>query len=555
MGLYYRLDHKKNTSLQDKKEEVRVVIDYYYNGKRTKITTGVSCLVKDWDKNWRKKTSKNPIKTTDKNHREKNLLIRNKLDEVNGIVLTIQKQDKEPVVELVKSYLRKERKEKKDETQKDLHFLPLFVEYEKWIKGEYNPQRDSTKRGVMSSIKQIIEYTSQYQKKNSTLLFPDEIDRDWIYGFIKWSYEVKGLKPTTINKRIKVLSNFSSWSKEKYNTTFQIRKPKNVFLGNDENIDIVFLKRDEVIKLHKYNKFDCTNEEHEKVLSKEKRLSYIYDRWERKDGKERVVKYTTFEVYKDMLMFLCNVGCRWGDMLKMKVGDLVYEDNKIDNSVGYKRGMITYYMEKIRIQRTPVKVPRNKLVYEIWSKYSNGKHGHHYLFPRTNMGNGISNNKFNKYIKDVCRIVGLDRKIKSQDYDLVGTIQNEEYLPLWNLVSSHTGRRTFVWEQVQRGIPTRVIMSMTGHRSRKVFDMYNEVLENEKTLVNDDLFLDYEEDSKTSTRTKKTKEPQQEPIEEIKSVKLTKEQERKIGKLKTLLDLGEIDKDDYLTLLEKYLSE
>ena len=555
MGLYYRLDHKKNTSLQDKKEEVRVVIDYYYNGKRTKITTGVSCLVKDWDKNWRKKTSKNPIKTTDKNHREKNLLIRNKLDEVNGIVLTIQKQDKEPIVELVKSYLRKERKEKKDETQKDLHFLPLFVEYEKWIKGEYNPQRDSTKRGVMSSIKQIIEYTSQYQKKNSTLLFPDEIDRDWIYGFIKWSYEVKGLKPTTINKRIKVLSNFSSWSKEKYNTTFQIRKPKNVFLGNDENIDIVFLKRDEVIKLHKYNKFDCTNEEHEKVLSKEKRLSYIYDRWERKDGKERVVKYTTFEVYKDMLMFLCNVGCRWGDMLKMKVGDLVYEDNKIDNSVGYKRGMITYYMEKIRIQRTPVKVPRNKLVYEIWSKYSNGKHGHHYLFPRTNMGNGISNNKFNKYIKDVCRIVGLDRKIKSQDYDLVGTIQNEEYLPLWNLVSSHTGRRTFVWEQVQRGIPTRVIMSMTGHRSRKVFDMYYEVLENEKTLVNDDLFLDYEEDSKTSTRTKKTKEPQQEPIEEIKSVKLTKEQERKIGKLKTLLDLGEIDKDDYLTLLEKYLSE
>ena len=97
MGLYYRLDHKKNTSLQDKKEEVSVVIDYYYNGKRTKITTGVSCLVKDWDKNWRKKTSKNPIKSTDTDHRSKNLLIKNKLDEVNGVVLTIQKQDKEPI--------------------------------------------------------------------------------------------------------------------------------------------------------------------------------------------------------------------------------------------------------------------------------------------------------------------------------------------------------------------------------------------------------------------------------------------------------------------------
>jgi hypothetical protein len=70
MGLYYRLDYKKNTSQQFNNEEVRVVIDYYYNGKRTKITTNVSCLVKDWDKKWRDKTSKNPIKTTDKNQKE-----------------------------------------------------------------------------------------------------------------------------------------------------------------------------------------------------------------------------------------------------------------------------------------------------------------------------------------------------------------------------------------------------------------------------------------------------------------------------------------------------
>jgi hypothetical protein len=59
MGLYYRLDYKKNTSQQFNNEEVRVVIDYYYNGKRTKITTNVSCLVKDWDKNGETK----PLKT------------------------------------------------------------------------------------------------------------------------------------------------------------------------------------------------------------------------------------------------------------------------------------------------------------------------------------------------------------------------------------------------------------------------------------------------------------------------------------------------------------
>ena len=544
MGLYYRLDYKKNTSQQFNNEEVRVVIDYYYNGKRTKITTNVSCLVKDWDKKWRDKTSKNPIKTTDKNHREKNLLIRNKLDEINGIVLAIQKQDKEPIVELVKTYLRKERKKKKDKTQKDVQFLPLFVEYEKWIKGEYNPQRESTKRGVMSSIKQIIEYTNQYQNKNNTLLFPDEIDRDWVYGYIKWSYDIKGLKPSTINKRIKVLSSFSTWSKEKYNTSFQIRKPKNVYLGNDENLDIIFLKRDEVIKLHRYDKFCSTNADHEKILTKEKRLSYIVDKWKRNNGKERGVKYTTFEVYKDMLLFLSNVGCRWGDMIKMKVGDIVYDD-KTDSVLGYKRGMITFYMEKIRQQREPVKVPRNRLVYEIWKKYSNGKHGQHYLFPRTELGNSISNNKFNKYIKDVCRIIGLNREINQRDWDLVGTIEKTERLPLWSLVSSHIGRRTFVREQIERGVPTRIIQSMTGHKSRKVFDMYYEVLDKEKTLVNDDLFLDYKENNTTPSKTS-IKKPQQ----KIPSP-FSKEQKDKIEKLKYSLDEGWIDQNKFDELFQK----
>jgi hypothetical protein len=34
-----------------------------------------------------------------------------------------------------------------------------------------------------------------------------------------------------------------------------------------------------------------------------------------------------------MLLFLSNVGYRSGDMIKMKVEDIVYEDNKIDESI------------------------------------------------------------------------------------------------------------------------------------------------------------------------------------------------------------------------------
>ena len=86
---------------------------------------------------------------------------------------------------------------------------------------------------------------------------------------------------------------------------------------------------------------------------------------------------------------------------------------------------------------------------------------------------------------------------------MVGTIEKTERLPLWSLVSSHIGRRTFVREQIERGVPTRIIQSMTGHKSRKVFDMYYEVLDKEKTLVNDDLFLDYKENNTPSKTSKK----------------------------------------------------
>ena len=58
MGLYYRLDYKNNKNHLNHKDSVPVIIDYYYKGKRTKVSTGVVCQIKDWDDNWRKKTSK-----------------------------------------------------------------------------------------------------------------------------------------------------------------------------------------------------------------------------------------------------------------------------------------------------------------------------------------------------------------------------------------------------------------------------------------------------------------------------------------------------------------
>ena len=545
MGLYPRLDHKKSTKTTTKNEEVRVVVDYYYSGKRTKITTGVSCLVKDWDTNWRKKPSKNPIKTTDKDYRGKNLLIRNKISEIENIVLTLQKQDKEPIVELVKSYLRKEKKERKVETQKDVHFLPLFTQYENWINSPLYPNRDSTRKGISTSIKQIREFCTIYQNKNHVLLFPEDLDDDFMTEFISWSYDVKGLQPSTIRKRIKTFTTFSSWSKDRNGTTFQIRKPKNKGLVLDDSTkDIYSLTKEEVIKLYKYDGFDYENKDHIKVLTEEKRLTYLEDKWTHSKNGEVSRTYTTFEVYKDMLVFLTNIGCRWGDLLEMKLGDLVYDKVK-DSETGKTMGYFSYYMGKVKNQKSQTKVPRNKITYEIYKKYSKGKELNHHIFPRTTYGNGISNQKFNQYIKEVCRIVGLNRKVKKTEWNLKGEEikNNTDYIPLYEVVSSHIGRKTFIRRHIENGTPTRTIMKMTGHKSRKVFDGYYEVYDEDLKYMNDDLFS---EDLDIPTRTKKTTEPQQE-----KTSPFSKEQKDKIEKLKYSLDEGWIDQNKFDELFQK----
>ena len=129
---------------------------------------------------------------------------------------------------------------------------------------------------------------------------------------------------------------------------------------------------------------------------------------------------------------------------------------------------------------------------------------------------------------------------------MVGTIEKTERLPLWSLVSSHIGRRTFVREQIERGVPTRIIQSMTGHKSRKVFDMYYEVLDKEKTLVNDDLFLDYEENN-TPPKTSTNKPPQKTPSP------FSKEQKDKIEYLYNKLKQNYVC-DEYKDTLQNIIS-
>ena len=143
MKVFYELNTKKSFSDYSRNDEVKVSVRYYFQGKRLNVTTGVSVKIKDWDKKWRNRVSKEPIKSSDTDSKEKNLKIKEKLIEVRNVIENLEKDGLIPTTDLVKSHLRENKVQKIKKTLKEVHFLVLFERFEDWINSDNYPNRKS----------------------------------------------------------------------------------------------------------------------------------------------------------------------------------------------------------------------------------------------------------------------------------------------------------------------------------------------------------------------------------------------------------------------------
>lgn len=82
----------------------------------------------------------------------------------------------------------------------------------------------------------------------------------------------------------------------------------------------------------------------------------------------------------------------------------------------------------------------------------------------------ISDQKLNEYIKEVCQLAGIKETIEKQRTK--GGIRSVDPLQKWEMVSSHTARRSFASNMVKKGIPMRTIMKITGHTKESTFLRY-----------------------------------------------------------------------------------
>lgn len=145
---------------------------------------------------------------------------------------------------------------------------------------------------------------------------------------------------------------------------------------------------------------------------------------------------------KDVFVFGCLTGQRYGNYSKITKNDIV--GNRI---------LVSDDKDPTKVLNIPLLEPAR----EILGKYD-------YNLPL------ISNQKFNKYIKEAFKKFGY--KTMTKRIRRIGREPVEENIPFYKRISSHTARRTFITIMQNEKVPQKTIMSITGHKSLSQFNIY-----------------------------------------------------------------------------------
>lgn len=152
---------------------------------------------------------------------------------------------------------------------------------------------------------------------------------------------------------------------------------------------------------------------------------------------------------RDLFLIGCWTGLRFSDFTRIR------EEN-------IKNGMLTIQQQKTN---EFVTIPLHPVFLRIWEKYKG-------ILP-----SNISNQKFNDNLKDVCREAGLNEHVL-KSITKGGKKQTTIY-EKWQLVSSHTARRSFATNLYKSGFPSISIMQITGHKTESSFLKYIKVTREE----------------------------------------------------------------------------
>lgn len=300
--------------------------------------------------------------------------------------------------------------EKEAETAAKMTFWQ-FVE--KFMKDLVNRVGEN---GKLTKLQTVKNYTSAKNclkefevKKGKTLDF-HSFDVPFIMEYKSYLTTEKQQKPNTIGKKISTIKILLEAAYELDLHSNTAYKTKKEFRVKSENVDNIFMTEKEL----------TTIENHD--FSANESLDNV----------------------RDWFLIGCWTGLRYSDFSKLE--KVLVSNNRIT----------------IEQQKTGQKVTVFLDITETIPKILAKRNGN---FPKL-----ITNQKFNQYVKDVLRIVGINEA--TIVYETVGGKRVGTTKEKYEFVTAHTARRTFATNLYLRRIPITQIMAATGHKSEKEFMKY-----------------------------------------------------------------------------------
>ena len=416
--------------LQNKKGEQPLMLVVHLGGKRKVISTGIRLLPDLWSAEKQEivdMTAKQKVALEKKFGSvvpPKSYLLQNQdeLLEIRNKVRQIEEgfRAKEEPYDL--DMLIAKIKETKKEVIKKSEPVELVYDFIDQYIQENGVNRV---KGSMVVYKSLKKHLKNFQEKTGTPIRFENMDYSFMQRFQNFLIDWKEVHPNTGN--IKTINNITIAKQLSTLKTFmsyarrrgiKIHEGYKDFSVKKERLEVIALNQQEFDALYALD------------VSANPRLSQV----------------------KDIFLFSCVTGYRFSDILQLKREHI--KENEI-------RLTITKTKE-------PSIVPLTRISREILKKYEER------VLPLPM----ISNQKFNDYVKELCELAGIKDPVEIVRYR--GAVRDSKIYPKHELVSAHTGRKTFVTLSLAKGIPAEVVMKITGHSDYKSFKRYVQVDESRK---------------------------------------------------------------------------
>jgi site-specific recombinase XerD len=298
-----------------------------------------------------------------------------------------------------------------------------------WIEAETKLLSTDRKRGSIQVYHTLLNHLKTFSANKRYKLTFDTITLDFYEQFKDYSLNEKKLLTNTFGKQIKTLKSFLNLATEKgINTNFAYKS--RTFKAPAETVDNIFLNEDEL-----------------KILYETDLTSKPY-----------------LDRVRDLFLIGCHTGLRFSDFTHLKKENLEKTKNAF------------FFNVKTHKTKERVVIPVKMVVKAIWDKYQGA-------LPRA-----ISNQKMNDYLKELGEIAGINKMtiIKKTS----GKEVREKTCPKYELITTHTARRSFATNAYLSGIPAISIMKFTGHRTESSFMKYIKVSQerNAELLSNHEFF-------------------------------------------------------------------